>query len=318
VEDDISITSSTNANVGVHWSMALAEEKNYNAIQPRITINQRIFKGLSIKASYTKMAQYIHLLVNAGVGLPTDLWVPSTNQVKPQLSNQLAFGIASVYKGFEITVESYYKWMKNLIEYKDGAGFLDIDSRWEKKLEFGTGNSYGVEFFIQKKLGKSTGWISYTWSKSTRHFENLNFGKPFPYRYDRRHSISIVYNREISKKIDFGVVWVYNTGNAITLPTSTYPKADWSANHSNYEDYLKHYPGRNSARAKDYHRLDLSIAFKKEKKWGERKWILGVYNAYSRLNPTFFEFDNSNVSGRKFKQFSLFPIIPSVSYQFKF
>jgi hypothetical protein len=224
-------------------------------------------------------------------------------------------GIALTHKGIEVSVESYYKWMKNLIEYKDGAGFLDIDSQWEKKLEFGSGNSYGVELFVQKKKGKSTGWFSYTWAKSTRDFANLNFGKPFPYRYDRRHSMSVVFNREINNRIEFGATWIYNTGNAITLPTATYPKADWSGNSADYEDYVKHYPGRNSARAKDYHRMDISISFKKEKRWGERKWVFGIYNAYSRLNPTFIEFDDTT---RKFRQFSLFPIIPNVSYQFKF
>ena len=267
VEDDILFTPSTTANVGIHWSAAFTDGRTYSYPQPRISLNQRVTSYLSIKASYTKMSQYIHLLVNSGVGLPTDLWVPSTKLVKPQLADQVALGVVAAGKGFEISIESYYKKMSNLIEYKDGAGFLDIDSEWEKKLEFGTGDSYGAELFVQKKSGLTTGWLAYTLAKSTRHFDNLNFGNSFPYRYDRRHNVSLVFNRAINSKIDIGAVWVYNSGNAITLPTSTYPKADWSSGGASYEDYVKHYPGRNSSRAKAYHRLDLNISFRKATRW---------------------------------------------------
>jgi hypothetical protein len=318
VEDEVLLSGSTRANIGVHYSAARAGSKTYMSWQPRFTINQRLGHALSLKASYARMAQYIHLLVNSGIGLPTDLWVPSTERVKPQLSDQVALGASSVYKHFEISVEGYYKWMNNLIEYKDGAGFLDIDSEWENKIEFGSGNSYGAELFVQKKSGRSTGWIAYTWSKSTRQFDNLNFGKSFPYRYDRRHNVSIVYNLAINDRIDFGAVWVYNTGNAVTLPTSTYPKATWNSNAPGYEDFVKHYPGRNSSRMKDYHRLDFSVSFKKTKQWGERKWVFGVYNTYSRLNPIYIELDDENHLNKKFKQLSIFPLIPHISYQFKF
>lgn len=317
-EDEVSLSRTTRANIGVHYSAARAGSKTYTSLQPRFTINQRLGDALSVKASYARMAQYIHLLVNSGIGLPTDLWVPSTERVKPQLSDQVALGVSSVYKRFEISVEGYYKWMDNLIEYKDGAGFLDIDSEWENKVEFGSGNSYGAELFVQKKSGRSTGWIAYTWSKSTREFDNLNFGKPFPYRYDRRHSVSIVYNLAINDRIDFGAVWVYNTGNAVTLPTSTYPKATWNSNEPGYEDFVKHYPGRNSSRMKDYHRLDLSISFKKAKRWGERKWVVGVYNTYSRLNPIYIELDDEDRLNKRFRQLAIFPLIPHISYQFKF
>ncbi|MBT1686846.1 TonB-dependent receptor [Dawidia soli] len=224
-EDEISITRSTSANLGIHYSMAFADTKTYTSLQPRVILSQKIGPQFSVKGSYARMAQYIHLLVNSGIGLPTDLWVPSTDRVKPQLSDQVAFGIATTRKGIELSVEGYYKWMKNLIEYKDGVGFLDIDSRWENKIESGRGKSYGAEVFIEKKMGRSTGWISYTWSKSTRTFANLNFGNTFPYRYDRRHTIALVYAIAVNERVDFSAVWVYNTGNAITLPTSTYPKA---------------------------------------------------------------------------------------------
>jgi outer membrane receptor for ferrienterochelin and colicin len=318
VEDEISLTNSTSANIGFHYSAAFPESETYTSFQPRLTLNQKLGSTLSTKASYSRMAQYIHLLVNSGIGLPTDLWVPSTDRVKPQLSDQVALGLFSSHQDLEISIEGYYKGMKNLIEYKDGAGFLDIDSEWENKVEFGSGKSYGAELFVQKKSGRSTGWVSYTWSKSTREFENLNFGNPFPYRYDRRHNVAIVYNLAINERIAFGAVWVYNTGNAITLPTSSYPKAIWDSNDPRYEDFVKHYPGRNSSRMKDYHRLDLSISFKKTTRWGERKWVIGIYNGYNRLNPTYIELDDENPLNKRFRQLSIFPFIPNISYQFKF
>ena len=317
-ENDFSLTQSTKINIGVNFSGAFTESKLYPNLQPRVSINQKLSSRLSLKLSYARMAQYIHLLVNSGVGLPTDLWVPSTDEVKPQLSDQVAFGMAASLFGFELSTETYYKYMKNLIEYKDGAGFLDITNEWVDKIEFGTGYSYGIEFLLQHKLGRSTGWIGYTWSKSNRDFKNLNFGKEFPYRYDRRHDISLVYNYKINERIDLGAVWVFGTGNPVTLPVSTYPKASWNSSQSDYEGFVKNYPGRNSSRMKNYHRLDVSVSFTKEKKWGQRKWVFGVYNAYSHLNPTFISFSNENPSERGFKQVSLFPIIPNVSYQFKF
>ncbi|MCR9250772.1 MAG: TonB-dependent receptor [bacterium] len=318
LEDEFKLFNSTSLNVGLHFSGAEVASRNYFYLQPRISLNQKVAKNWSVKASYARMAQYIHLLVNSGVGLPTDLWVPSTDLVKPQVSDQIALGVASTFIGMEVSVEGYYKWMDNLIEYKEGAGFLDIDSEWEHKVEFGKGDSYGVELFVQKKVGRSTGWVGYTWSKTTREFPNLNFGKPFPYRYDRRHDISVVYNYELNKRINVSGVWVYGTGNAITLPTASIPKATWDSSGPSYEEFVKQYPGRNSTRMQDYHRLDLSISFKKQKRWGERSWVFGVYNAYSRQNPTFIDFDDTKPNEKQFKKISLFPIIPNVSYQFKF
>ena len=229
LEDNLTVVPGTQVNVGLHFSGALTDGEHYVSLQPRITLTQKLAPKWSVKASYASMAQYIHLLVNSGIGLPTDLWVPSTAKVKPQVSQQYALGVNTTQKGLAISLEGYYKEMDNLVEYKDGAGFLDVVNEWEDKLEFGKGESYGVEFLVRKDAGKSTGWIGYTWSKSTRQFDNLNYGKVFPYRYDRRHDISIVYNLHINERMDFGAVWVYGTGNAVTLPTATFPKATWDA-----------------------------------------------------------------------------------------
>ncbi len=318
LEDEIKLMRSLSMNLGIHVSGAAVANSFYQSVQPRVSLNQKLSNQWSFKASYARMAQYIHLLVNSGIGLPTDLWVPSTDIVKPQLSDQVAAGVVANLGGIELSVESYYKWMDNLIEYKDGAGFLDIDSDWEHKVAFGTGKSYGIECFVQKKIGQSTGWVGYTWSKTNRHFDQLNFGKAFPYRYDRRHDVSLVYSYQISEQISLGAVWVYGTGNAITLPTSSYPKATWDTNEINYNEFIKHYPGRNSSRMEDYHRLDLNVSFKKQKRWGERTLVFGLFNAYNRQNPTYIDFDDRDPQNKQFKKFSLFPIMPNVSYQFKF
>jgi len=141
--------------------------------------------------------------VNSGLGLPTDLWVPVTKNIKPQQSDQIGLGFSALLPNkLEFTFESYYKWMDNLLEYRDGASFVNIDKDWENVVEIGDGYSYGLEFLLQKREGKTTGWLSYTWSRSFREFENLNFGRKFPFKYDRKHDVSLFVNHQWKKNID--------------------------------------------------------------------------------------------------------------------
>ena len=169
---------------------------------------------------------------------------------------------------------------------------------------------------LEKKLGKTTGWIGYTLSWTNRQFENLNFGEVFPYRYDRRHDIGVAVTHEFNERVSIGAVWVYGTGNAVTLGLERYQPATVSQ-FSWYTD-IEHIEGRNNYRMPAYHRLDLSVNLKKERKWGERTWSFGIYNVYSRQNPFYLEFGYDSVGNRKLFQYSLFPIIPSFSYAFKF
>ena len=305
--------------MGLHFSGFIGSNSEYFSFQPRISGRFLINDDLSIKASYSEMTQFIHLLTNGKVGLPTDLWVPSTDKVKPQNSKQAALGIAQSFaKGFELSVEGYYKTMKNLIEYKEGASFFSVNQNWDDQIEFGQGSSYGGEIFLQKKEGKTTGWVGYTLSWTNRQFENLNFGNSFPYRYDRRHDISIVLVHQLNDNIDIGVTWVYGTGNAITLATTRYkPYQNPSLTFNEFFQDVQYFEGRNDFRMPAYHRLDFGANFKKEKKWGERTWSVGAYNVYSRNNPFYLYFDNLG-DRTVVKQVSLFPIIPSVSYSFKF
>jgi hypothetical protein len=327
-EDDIRVTNRWKFNVGGHASAFYVDHTWYYSVQPRLSSRLLIAREWSLKASYVTMAQFIHLLTNAGLGLPTDLWLPSTNEIEPQRASQAAVGIAKTYKStYEVSVEGYYKTMANLIDYKDGASYLDIEESWEQKIVTGgKGQSYGGELLVQKKTGHLTGWIGYTLSWTNRQFDELNDGKWYPYRYDRRHDVSVAATHTWNDRMDFSMAWVYGTGNAITLPVSQYQEQTpyRVSQFIRYNNSLYHYEGRNDFRMRSYHRLDVSFSFWKNKKWGQRKWTIGAYNMYSRRNP--FYMDLSYVQSktdpgkyeRKFLQYSLFPIIPSITYSYKF
>ena len=328
IEDDWKIGSRLKLNAGLHASAFSVENQLYYSAQPRISSRLLLTDDFSFKASYSSMTQFIHLLTNVGIGLPTDLWVPATARIKPQQANQVAIGFAKTYKSqYEFSLEGYYKKMTNLIEYKDGASYLEIEGDWQDKVATnGHGKSYGMEVLVQKKTGTVTGWIGYTLSKAVRQFDELNFGKEYPYKYDRRHDISLAMTHEWNKRRDFSMVWVFGTGNSITLPIATYGVASSMDSRISYgNNEVTYYGDRNSYRMRSYHRLDLSFSWWKDKKWGQRKWTVGVYNAYNRLNPFFvnLEEDHGRFGGggfvrKRFIQYSLFPVIPSITYSFKF
>jgi hypothetical protein len=326
-EDEFRLGRSLKVNAGVHASSFLVEDRFYYSIQPRIATRLLVGKEFSLKASYASMTQYIHLLTNAGLGLPTDLWVPATSKVSPQQANQFALGAAKSYKSmYEFSVEAYYKKMHNLIEYREGASFINVQDDWQDNVVTGgIGESYGTEVLVQKKSGKVTGWVGYTLSWANRQFEELNFGRWYPYKYDRRHDVSVAMSHKWNKRMDFSAAWVFGTGNALTLPIAFYygPQATYHGQQGQWFYEINHYGDRNSFRMRSYHRLDLSVSFTKEKKWGERKWTFAIYNTYNRRNPFYMDvgvvYDGPNNQPRPvFMQYSLFPVIPSVAYSFKF
>ncbi|MCH7414013.1 TonB-dependent receptor [Belliella sp. R4-6] len=317
-EDDINISSRFKANLGLHYSGFLTDGQNYNSLQPRIAARYLLNESTSIKASFVTMAQFIHLLTNAGLGLPTDLWVPATPNIGPQKAMQAAIGAVKNFKGFELSAEAYYKTMDGLIEYRDGATYLNIDEDWQDKVAVGEGKSYGIELLAQRKIGRISGWLGYTWSNTERKFDEVNFGEWFPYKYDRRHDISLALTHEWKDNKDFSLVWVYGTGNAISLPTQRYEGPEMSRWGGNYRPEIQYYESRNNFRNPAYHRLDLSFSWWKTKRWGERKWTLGIYNVYNRMNPFFMDLSYDRNGNRKIIQYSLFPVIPSFSYGFKF
>lgn len=230
-----------------------------------------------------------------------------------------------------MTIEAFYKTMNNLIEYKEGASFGGTGAGWESKVEKGRGWAYGAEFMVEKNYGKLTGWIGYTLSWTERQFENLNYGRAFPAKYDRRHDISVALTQKFNERVDVGLVWVYGTGNAATLGIMEYPPQNFMNNNS-YYSYVTEYPSRNNYRTPSYHRLDLGVNLHKQKKHGIRTWSFSVYNAYFRKNPFFIYWDSESYvepdpnnpgqmlyfSKPVLKKVSIFPIIPSFSYSFKF
>ncbi len=331
-EDNFEITSRIKVNAGIRLSLFNVQDTSYFVFQPRISLRYLATDDLSFKISYSKMAQFVHLLTTSAISLPTDLWLPVTRRFNPPISHQVAIGSGFRLPGqLEVTVEAFYKSMNNLIEYKEGASFGGTGEGWESKVEKGRGWAYGAEFMLEKSYGKLTGWIGYTLSWTERQFENLNFGKAFPAKYDRRHDISVALTHTFSEKVDAGLVWVYGTGNAATLGIMEYPPEDFM-NGDYYSDKITEYPGRNNYRTPSYHRLDLGVNLHKQKKRGMRTWSFSVYNAYSRQNPFFIywgteyysEPDPVNPGERLYfskpvlKKVSIFPIIPSVSYSFKF
>lgn len=345
LEDDFSIGSRLRMNTGIHYSGFLVNSKYYQSIQPRISGRLLITSKLAAKASFATMTQYIHLLTNSGLGLPTDLWVPTTKQIRPEQSWQGAFGLAQTFKGYEVSLEGYYKEMNDLIEYKEGASYFDLGADWQDKVAIGQGKSYGAELLIQKKTGRLSGWAGYTLSWTKRQFDELNYGNWFPYKYDRRHDLSVVGVYAFSPRLSFSGTWVYSTGATANIPLSVYeeheegntdytPSVQYNSlgggfvvnsgssfgwdNYSYDQGQVNNYPKRNNYRMADYHRLDLGFTWKKEKTWGEATWSFGAYNIYNRKNPFFMDIKNTWDGRAKLIQYSLFPVLPYVKYGFTF
>lgn len=322
---------------------------NYNGLEPRLSARYFLTKSLSLKASYSRNFQYIHLASISSISLPTDVWMPSTEVIKPQRSNQYALGVFKNFRDnmFESSVEVYYKTMANQIEYKEGAQPTDnIYDNPDNAFTFGKGWAYGAEFFLKKNKGKFTGWIGYTLSWTWRQFDEINYGQKFLAKYDRRHDVSVVLTYDHSRQWNFGMVWVYGTGNRGTLPNGFFL----------YEGTLSNdYGLRNSYQFAPYHRLDLNVTYtpdratKLEKrkrliveqyleqgrdtssiavthKWARNfsnSFTLSVFNVYNRYNPYFIyitregDFNGGTLKVGA-KQVSLFPILPSITWNFKF
>ncbi len=322
-EDEMQI-GKLKMNVGLHASTFTVPNKTYFSIQPRIGLNYKIRENLALKASYSEMAQYINLLTNESLSLPTDLWVPSTAQIKPQTSKQVALGLASTLSNtFEVSAEAYYKKMDNVISYNEGANFLfNPGQSWEDKVTQGKGDSYGMELFVQKNKGRLSGWLGYTLSWNNRQFDNINNGNPFPFKYDRRHDFSIVGTYKYSDRILLSANWVYGSGNAVSLNNINIPTKLISNPFTRVLSTASN-TDKNSHRLSATHRLDMSISFIKKKKRFERSLVIGVYNLYGRKNPfmiTKHENQSPTAENNKvsFKEISLLRFIPSISYNFKF
>jgi len=347
VEDEWSVSERWLLHPGLRFSTFQAGNQTYARPEPRIAARYLLRSNQSIKAAYSEMNQYLHLLSNSGTGLPTDLWVPANQEIGPQFSRQAALGytLDLPRRPWTVSVETYFKRSNGNIAYRPGASFLLIDPeelvdeqnvlkvRWQDQVVTGAMESYGLELLIQKHSGRWNGWLGYTLSKTDMRFPELNGGLPFPARYDRRHDLSWVNFFEIrphsttKKGIKGSAVFVYGTGNAVTLPQGSFNAPivgipgyesinPWFGPGWNSTDYGT----QNNYRLRSYQRVDLSVQVTRKTRCGERVTEYSVYNLLSRANPWFIQVEQGALSGRsRLVQYSLFAyMIPSVSWRFKF
>ncbi len=321
-EDEYSVNEFWKLNYGIRHSGFLSDEKYYPSIQPRFSARRMLSENWSAKASYAYMVQHVHLLSNNFVGLPTDLWVPVTDDAPPQTAHHAAAGVAGTVfdKNLEVSAELFYKSMGGMIDYKEGAQFMGFGESWEDNVETGgIGEAYGLELFLQRNMGNTTGWIGYTLSRTTREFDEINDGEPYPYKFDRRHDFSVTLNHRFTESLDISATWVYGTGNAMTLPRQVYQRSQYGLpeNTGNTEP-IEYYGSRNSFREPAYHRLDLTLNHHRDRRWGERTFSIGAYNAYNRQNPFFIRLRDTPDGEREAQQISLFPVLPAINYSFSF
>jgi hypothetical protein len=328
--DNWKVSDKFQAELGLRLTGFSSGGQAYGGLEPRVAGRYALSDKVSLKANYALMYQYAHLVSNSGASLPTDIWYPSRLNIRPQRSQQVSTGASWLLGGgkYLLTNEVYYKWAANQIDFRDGAQIY-ANPNLDQEFIFGRGWSYGNELYLEKKEGKTTGWIGYTLAWSWRQFlpqngtEGVNNGQPFYPSYDRRHNLNVVVLHQLSPRVSLTASFVYTSGAPTTLPAGLFglqnvPGADLLP--------VPVYPDRNSYRLIPYHRLDLGLVWKlKPVRFGtERDLTFSIYNAYDRRNAYFVYFETTRdpgsdlINGFRAQQVSLFPVIPSVTYNFKF
>lgn len=316
LQDEWDISDLWNANIG--GRMYYFQEANYFRFEPRISTSYKLTDETSLKGSIALAHQFLHLIVRNDITLPTDLWFPSTEKVKPSRAWQGVLGAEHIFEGGEymLSAEIYYKDMKNLYEYKDSSVFT-FGIPLENQFTRGRGEAYGMEIFFNKRLGSFTGWIGYTLSWTKRYFDELNNGKMFYPRYDRRHDINVVLAYKFNESWELGATWYYGTGQAYTMPTGTYQFEDIGGFPWGDEKYQ--YTERNGARLPSFHKLDLNFMHHYEWFGLPFTFSINIYNAYAQKNPFAWYISNDwDTGNKKLKQITMFPFIPTFGLSFKF
>ena len=317
-------------NAGIRNMNYIPPVKSFYFVEPRLSINFEINKTTRMLFGVSFMNQPIHLLTSSGLGFPIDIWVPSTEKLAPQNGAQIDMGI---YKSFnmlgptKLSINAYYKEMRNIQSFQEGISYIQSGINFTELLTKGIGTSYGSEFFIEKSGKNYNGWISYTLAKHDRKFNELNNGKKFPFKYDRRHEINFFANYSITRSIDIGASWNMASGAFHTFPTGMYKGNPNIMGNYFYDyflgkevpfpNYLEHYTALNNIRLPAYHRLDINFSFRKKKKETTRTWSINIYNVYGRKNPYYFYWHVKD-GKRQLKQFTLFRFVPGISYNFEF
>ena len=286
--------------------------KAHLTLEPRFSVHYRLGERHSLKAGFSRNSQNIHAIRNSSMSMPFDRYTMSSNLTEPQTANQISVGYIGLTadRKYELSVEGYYKRIDNVYDYRDGKSF-NSEIEIERLLQGGKGRAYGAELCLRKNSGRLTGWIAYTLSWAENKIEGINNNRWYTAGNDRRHDLSIVAMYDLSRHWDFSATWKYNTGQALTAPSAKYEIGG---------DTYYYYAERNGYRAPAYHRLDFCFTHTKQMGRYTRQWSFGLYNAYNRYNPYIITFENDDTkpSGTKTVQYSLFGIIPSVSFNFKF
>lgn len=331
LEGDLEVFHWLRFNAGMHGSFFRVEGKQYQVFEPRVSADFRLSPVVSLKAGYARMSQFVQQVSDNYISLPTDYWLPITRNFSPLTSEQFSAGIyVSPDKKYTFSVEGYYKKMDHLLEYRDDYKDLQVTS-WEDRLTSGSGRAYGADFQAEADFGKLHGFIGYGLMWSDRLFADQNGGKRFPSKYDNRHKVTLSATWKCSERVELNAGWVFMTGNRVTLSLENYSYPDGyptnivpSYPHKD-EEMLDYYAGKNNVRLPAYHRLDVGINIYRSLRRGRTGiWNVSLYNAYSRMNPIMIEKNNQKQSmdgtplAPRFRQFALFPIIPSVSYTYKF
>jgi hypothetical protein len=331
LEGDLEVFHWLRFNAGMHGSFFRVEGKQYQVFEPRVSADFRLSPVVSLKAGYARMSQFVQQVSDNYISLPTDYWLPITRSFSPLTSDQFSAGIyVSPDKKYTFSVEGYYKKMDHLLEYRDDYKDLQVTS-WEDRLTSGSGRAYGADFQAEADFGKLHGFIGYGLMWSDRLFADQNEGKRFPSKYDNRHKVTLSATWKCSERVELNAGWVFMTGNRVTLSLENYSYPDGyptnivpSYPHKD-EEMLDYYAGKNNVRLPAYHRLDVGINIYRSLRRGRTGiWNVSLYNAYSRMNPIMIEKNNQKQSmdgtplAPRFRQFALFPIIPSVSYTYKF
>ncbi|WP_345072109.1 TonB-dependent receptor [Hymenobacter fastidiosus] len=326
--DNFKATDKLQLEYGLRLTSFRSGTDIFGGVEPRASARYSLSSTTSLKASYAQMYQYVHLVTNSGASLPTDIWYPSRLNVKPQRSQQVATGVSFLLgQGkYLLTNEVYYKWARNQVDFRDGAQ-LFVNSDLDAEFLFGKGWAYGNELYLEKKQGRTTGWIGYTLAWTQRNFQpqrgttGVNNGKDFFPTYDRRHNLTVVVLHQLSPRINLTGSFVYTSGAPTTLPGGRFLLQDIFGDNL---DAVPIYPDRNTYRLAPYHRFDLGLVYKLKPRRGESDLTFSIYNAYNRRNPYFVYFDQvrdeqtDQITSYRARQVSLFPVIPSMTYNFKF
>jgi hypothetical protein len=320
IDEDWKLSKYFKANIGIRMANYFVKDKNYPAFEPRLALQFNTSPKSSFQLSFSKMQQPIHLLTNSSADVSNDIWIPSTSSILPQQALQTALGFNQSFgeSGYQLQFETYYKTMNHQIDFRQGTSFFQSDKRkWEDVIEKnGIGRAYGAELFLAKEEEEYSWWLSYTWSKSERKFENINKNEWYPFRYDRRHNFSFIYEKKMSEKWRFNSNFIFSTGYAVTLPNVSH----FDLNGTFVSPV---YTRKNNQRMPNYNRLDVGVTRTKTTKRGnEGKLTFSMYNLYGYPNALYLDqYISGNLTETiqsTTKSVSIFRFIPSISYGLSF